>query len=209
MTVVGEWRTGTQWSRATREETPEALGGDEKVMCVKWWPLKQQTEWTCSESDVTGLAGGTDLAGEGKEGYLPGVSGSSWEDRGATFQGGVRRGGWVWGEPGFCLGEVDGYPVGLGSGEPSGRTSARTGVPRQDPRDWCCWHSPLGTPLSACGGLGLGHPSQGAWLRVDNRTRMAHFSAEKTKPHGGTRGGWPRWGLPVPSVPSSFRPSRP
>lgn len=97
MTVVGEWRTGTQWSRATREETPEALGGDEKVTCVKWWPLKRQTEWTCSESDVTGLAGGTDLAGEGKEGYLPGVSGSSWEDRGATFQGGVHGVGWVLG----------------------------------------------------------------------------------------------------------------
>ncbi|XP_025778884.1 collagen alpha-1(XXVI) chain [Puma concolor] len=30
VTVVGEWRTGTQWSRVTREETPEALGGDEK-----------------------------------------------------------------------------------------------------------------------------------------------------------------------------------
>lgn len=30
---------------------------------------------------VMGLADGTDLAREGKEGYLPGVCGSRWEDR--------------------------------------------------------------------------------------------------------------------------------
>lgn len=68
---------------------------------------------------VMGLADGTDLAREGKEGYLPGVCGSRWEDRelspGRWLQNAAGLGG-----PQGSQGEVE-WGVSLWAGGKVGR----------------------------------------------------------------------------------------